>query len=606
MATLQLGSGQNRDASIPAGNGPMARIRASRPVQVVLAVGTLVLVLLAAGVVALLLELRAREIQDARRGLLNLNALLAESTSRTLENVDLVLQSVLDEMKENDVASANALARMKGARTFQEALRSRASGLPQLEALSVVDRNGRLVSYSRGFPTPEIDLSDREHFQRMRDGPGEEPLVSEPVQNRATGAWTVYLARRIAAPNGTFLGVVYAGINLDYFERSWGRLSLGRGASISLWRLDGVLLVRFPNVGDVGRRFDAPGFRGLTKDTPPAVFETDSILDAKPKVVARHVVQNFPVATVLARRRSDILRQARQETIALLLAGTLLAAAALTVTAALIRQFWAYEAVARAERERAVAVADLGQLEDQLRQSQKLEVIGQLASGVAHDFNNLLTVVIGNLDRLTRRYGREDPDLARYVDGARSGAERAATLSRRLLAFSRRQPLEPSRLDLNEVVGSLTDLLQQALGKRAVLELALHEGLPSIVADRGGLESALLNLVVNARDAMADGGTVTIASHGTGPDAAERSVCLTVSDTGTGMTPEVARRAFEPFFTTKEPGVGTGLGLAQVADFVRQSGGTVAIDGGLSQGCRVTLCLPAAPVRGPSDPEERA
>ena len=604
MATLQLGSRDVRDAP-PAEGGLLARIRTSRPVQAVLAAGALILVLLVAGVAALLVELRAREIEDARRSLLNLNALLAESTSRTLENVDLVLQSVIDEMRENEIASPAALARLKTVRGFHDALRSRVSGLPQLDALSVVDRNGHVVSYSRGFPTPEIDLSEREHFRRLRDRAEEEPLVSEPVQNLATGRWTIYLARRIVAPGGTFLGAVYAGIDLDYFERSWGRLLLNRSTSISLWRLDGMPLVRVPQIGEIGRRLDAPGLSGLTKSSPPAVFETESVFDRKPRIVSSHVVQNFPLVTVVARKRDEILKQTRQEIVVLLLGGALLAAAAMAVTAALMRQFWAYEAVAQAERERAVAVADLGELQDQLRQSQKLEVIGQLSSGIAHDFNNLLTVVIGNLDRLTRRFGREDPNLTRYVDGARSGAERAAALSRRLLAFSRRQPLEARRLDLNEVATGLTDLLQQALGKKAVLELALDQQPLFVVADRGGLESALLNLVVNARDAMADGGKVTIASHGAEADGARPGgICLSVSDTGSGMTPEVAKRAFEPFFTTKEAGIGTGLGLAQVADFVRQAEGTVAIDTALGHGCRITLCLPPAPEPGSSPPAD--
>lgn len=596
MATLQLGSRRPDDAQTPAAIGLLARIRASRPVQTVLGVGAVLLLLILGGCLALLHELRAREIEDARRSLLNLNALLAETTSRTLENVDLVIRSVLEEMRENNVTTPNSLARLKTVRTFHDALKTRASGLSQLDALSVVDRNGHLVAYSRGFPSSEIDLSDREHFQRIREPATQEPMVSEPVQNRANGRWTVYLARRIVGPNGQFLGVVYGGINLDYFEQSWKRLLLNRGVSISIWRLDGMLLVRFPQSLDIGRRFESAALKSLTPANPSSISEMVSVLDRKPKVVALQVVQGLPLATAVVRSREQVLRQARQEAIVLLSAALLLAAAVIALTVALVRQFWAYEAVALAERERAVAVEGLGQLEDQLRQSQKLEVIGQLASGVAHDFNNLLTVVLGNLDRLSRRHG-DKPDLVRYVDGARTGAERAAALSQRLLAFSRRQPLEIQRLDPNQTVTGLADLLRQSLGKKAVLEIELAEGLPAILVDRGGLESALLNLVVNARDAMPNGGTVTIRSHWGPPDpsGAAAPVCLTVADTGTGMAPEVARRAFEPFFTTKEAGVGTGLGLAQVADFVRRSEGNVAIDTAPGQGCRVTLSVPPAP-----------
>ena len=592
MATLNLGSRPPAVASDPIRLGLLARIRASRPVQVVLAIGTLVLILLMAGTLAVLLELRAREIDDARRSLLNLNALLAESTGRTLENVDLVLQSVLDEMKDNDVNSAAAVGRLKTSKPFHEALKSRVSGLPQLEALSVVDKAGRLVSYSRGFPIPDIDLSDREHFKDMGGRSTLDTYVSAPVQNRATNAWSVYLAKRITAGDGNFLGVVYAGIDLDYFEGIFARLALSRGSSVSLWRLDGTLLVRHPAIGEIGRRFDTPAFRDAGRASPPIVYETDSSILGKPTLVVRNVVQGFPLATVFARTRADILAQSRREIVALLIAAALLATAIVALTAALVRQFWIYEEIARVERERAAAIAGLGELEDQLRQSQKLEVIGQLASGVAHDFNNLLTVVIGNLDRLSRRSANGSPDLARYIDGARAGAERAAGLSQRLLAFSRRQPLEATRLELSDVTGRLSDLLQQSLGKRAVLELKLAPDLPSVHVDRGGLESALLNLVVNARDAMPNGGTVTITTHRPYGQEPSNLVCVTVADTGTGMAPEVAERAFEPFFTTKEAGVGTGLGLAQVAGFVRENDGSVSIDTAPGQGCRITLCLP--------------
>jgi signal transduction histidine kinase len=593
MTRLQPGLRRTPEMRAPAGGNLFARIRTSRPVRMVLAAGALALLLIACAVAALLVEIRSREIKNARSSLLNLNALLAESTGRTLESVDLVLRDVLEQIP----ASAGEIARLKAEQGFRDTLKTRVSGLPQLDALSIVDAQGRLVSFSREFPIPEIDLSDREHFQDLKRLAVPEPYVSAPVQNRSTGAWTVYVARRILGADGRFLGAVYGGIDLGFFSRSYERLTLGRGTSISLWRLDGTLLVRHPPMAEIGRRFDSPAFRDLDPGSPPIVYDTEvSIGGGAPRIVARQVVHGFPVATAIARTRASVLQQSRQQVLALVVGGLLLGAAVVVVTGALARQFSAYEALARAERERAVAIEDLGALEDQLRQSQKLEVIGQLASGIAHDFNNLLTIVIGNLDRLIRRSGGE-PELLRQAERARAGAERAAGLSRRLLAFSRRQPVEPRLLALNDVVRGLTDLLQQTLGRKAVLELSLAEDLPPVHADLSGLESALLNLVVNARDALAGGGSVTISTHRARPGSADPPgcVCVTVADPGDGMSPEVARRAFEPFFTTKEPGVGTGLGLVQVAGFARESGGTVAIDTAIGQGCRITLCLPPSP-----------
>jgi PAS domain S-box-containing protein len=241
-------------------------------------------------------------------------------------------------------------------------------------------------------------------------------------------------------------------------------------------------------------------------------------------------------------------------------------------------------------------------MEEALRQSQKMEAVGQLTGGVAHDFNNLLTVVIGNLDSLQQRLAGADAESRRLIEAATRGAIRGATLTQRLLAFSRRQPLEPKPISPNKLVTGMSDLLQRTLGERIAVETVLAAGLWWVSADANQLESALLNLAVNARDAMPAGGKLTIEtanvyldeSYAAGHEevASGQYAMLAVSDTGTGMTREVADRAFEPFFTTKEVGQGTGLGLSQVYGFVKQSGGHVKIYSEPGQGTTVKLYLP--------------
>lgn len=250
--------------------------------------------------------------------------------------------------------------------------------------------------------------------------------------------------------------------------------------------------------------------------------------------------------------------------------------------------------------------------EELLRQAQKMEAIGQLTGGIAHDFNNLLAGITGSLEILERRLeqGRID-SLARYVSAARGAAKRAATLTHRLLAFSRRQQLEPQATDVNRVIGDFEDMLRRSLGPAVRLNVVGAGGLWSTVIDRNQLENAVLNLCINARDAMPQGGMVTIETSNKWldqPVALERDmrpgqyVALCVTDTGTGMTPEVLTRAFDPFFTTKPSGVGTGLGLAMVHAFVRQAGGQVRIYSELGQGTTICLYLPRH--RGPvAEPE---
>jgi PAS domain S-box-containing protein len=240
-------------------------------------------------------------------------------------------------------------------------------------------------------------------------------------------------------------------------------------------------------------------------------------------------------------------------------------------------------------------------MEEELRRAQKMEAVGQLTGGVAHDFNNLLTVISGNLEMLDRRIdGAEDRDL---LKDAREASQLGAQLAKRLLAFGRRQPLQPRLTDLNDLVGGMTDMLRRSLGEMVVIDTRLAPGLPMIMVDPGQVESALLNLAVNARDAMPKGGRLVISTTTADLDedyvasygdvAPGRYVALAVTDTGMGMTPEVRQRAFEPFFTTKGPGAGSGLGLSMVYGFVKQSGGHVQLYSELGAGTTVRLYLPA-------------
>ncbi|HWE72443.1 MAG TPA: PAS domain S-box protein [Stellaceae bacterium] len=240
--------------------------------------------------------------------------------------------------------------------------------------------------------------------------------------------------------------------------------------------------------------------------------------------------------------------------------------------------------------------------EERLRQAQRMEAIGQLTGGVAHDFNNLLTVVTGNIEALKRRLSeRSEPALERLASAAQRGAERGALLVHRLLAFSRSQPLEPKPVSLNTLITGMSDMLRRTLGERILIETVHSGGIWQTFVDTTELESALLNLAINARDAMPDGGKLTIEAANVYLDdiyAVEADippgqyVGIFVSDTGTGMSPDVIAKAFEPFFTTKGIGEGTGLGLSQVYGFIRQSGGHVKIYSEVGAGTTVKLYLP--------------
>jgi PAS domain S-box-containing protein len=240
-------------------------------------------------------------------------------------------------------------------------------------------------------------------------------------------------------------------------------------------------------------------------------------------------------------------------------------------------------------------------MEEEVRRAQKMEAIGQLSGGIAHDFNNFLTVISGSLEMLDRRI--DDAEDREILKDAREASQLGAELAKRLLVFGRRQPLQPRLTDLNALVGGMIDLLGRSLGEMIVIDTRFASGLPMIMVDPGQVESSLLNLSVNARDAMPKGGRLTIETATVDLDeddtashselAPGRYVTLEVTDTGTGMTPEVRERAFEPFYTTKGPGAGSGLGLSMVYGFVKQSGGDVQLYSELGIGTTVRLYLPA-------------
>ncbi|QJU59371.1 PAS domain-containing protein [Sphingomonas sp. AP4-R1] len=247
-------------------------------------------------------------------------------------------------------------------------------------------------------------------------------------------------------------------------------------------------------------------------------------------------------------------------------------------------------------------VTERQQAQESLRQAQKMEAVGHLTGGIAHDFNNLLTIIIGNIDTVSRRLdASSDPRAKRSLDNALKGAERAAALTQRLLAFSRQQPLDPKAIDVARLLAGMSDLLTRSITEAVAIQIISASDLWRIEADPHQLENAILNLAVNARDAMGGSGAltvtarnVTISSGHAGGLSAGDYVAIEVADTGVGMSPETVAKVFEPFFTTKEVGKGTGLGLSMVYGFAQQSGGSVEITSVLGEGTTVRVFLPRA------------
>ncbi|HYD65381.1 response regulator [Azospirillum sp.] len=472
------------------------------------------------------------------------------------------------------------------------------SDSPELSALTVIDPDGRPIASSVDRVQPDLSFADRAYFKALRDG-GPPTLIARPVTDRVTGVTILPFARRIQGADGAFGGIVLSALPVAPLVDFFRTLGESGGRSVTVARGDGTVLLREPETttGVAAMERDSGFMRTVAASPRGGTYRTTSVLDGVERL---HVVR--PVGG------HDVYVSAGIETSAILvtwlrntgpLVGlTLLAGLALAVTAGVALRRARGELAAYAELRAEVQRREVAEFA--LRQSQKLEAVGQLTGGIAHDFNNHLQVIGANLQLLRGR--ALDGDALSLVGNALAGVDRAATLAARLLAFARRQPLSPTVVNLGRVVQTMTDLLRRTLGESIEIETIVAGGLWNTSVDLSQLENAILNLAVNARDAMQGRGKLTIEAGNAELDEAYAArhaevtagqyVLVAVSDTGAGMPPDVLERVFEPFFTTKPAGEGTGLGLSMIHGFVKQSGGHVKIYSEVGQGTTVKIYLP--------------
>jgi len=497
---------------------------------------------------------------------------------------------------------------------LHERIREQIAHLPQVETAWVVDRSGHLLVGARNYPAGGLDLSERDYFRALRDA--EAGIYISGLQSRFDNRPFFTVARRRLGPLGEFAGVVVVAVSPEFFRSFYAKLLPDtENYAAGLFRVDGATLARYPEIVWRDAQPAPPGvlMRAAAQRPQSGVLMEASAFDGVVKMIAYRRVERYPIYVTIGRTRSSIERQWAGLMLSHLYFG-LPATTALVLLCLLALRRTRREAAALDQAREAMARREAA--EEQLRQAQKMEVIGQLTSGIAHDFNNLLTIVSGNVDLLQRRIGDSDPELARLAGAAMRGVDRAASLTHQLLAFSRRQPLDPKPLDVNRLISGMSELLRRTLGEHIDAETVLAAGLWPTFADENQLEHSLLNLALNARDAMGAGGKLSIETANAFLDdtyaAAARDavrpgpyVTISVTDTGSGMTPEVRERVFEPFFTTKEAGQGTGLGLSQVYGFIKQSGGHCTVYSEPGMGATVRLYLPrhfGAPAGAEADP----
>ena len=533
---------------------------------------------------------------------------MQEQTLKVFQSMNLALEAIDDLLADKSEAEIAA----DEPRLHRE-IRQIQAALPEVQSIWIFGPNGHPQVITRESPAPaKLDYSAEDYFTVPRDSPpgvyigGIHPSFSggEPY-------FTFNRARRDAA--GRFLGVIEMSLQPSDFVRFYSRLAMTSGLSYSLVRDDGTMLSRFPLRPDETRLAESSRFHAaVAANAERGFYASHSRFDGLERRFAYRKLPGLPIYLNAGIETVQIRNEWIADMAPHLIFGvpaTLFLFGALLVVLQRTRRLYA-EQDARAQAEAA------------LRQRERLNAIGRLTGGVAHDFNNLLMIIIGNLETIQRAVagGLEGAAarLERASRNAMEGAKRAATLTQRLLAFARLHPLDPRPLDVNRLLNDLSAFLARTLGEKVALEVVGFAGLWVAEADQAQLETALINLAVNARDAMPDGGKLTLETHNVRLDAAYCRahadlrvgdyVLVAVTDSGTGMAAETIDKAFEPFFTTKPPGQGTGLGLSQVYGFVKQSGGHVKIYSEVGEGTTVKVYLPrlAGGVAAQNRPESAA
>ncbi len=541
----------------------------------------------AAAFVAAAVENRNDVRREGEGVVLRTAAVLDEHARKVFDTVDLVLGRVEDRVRS---LPDGEIARDETS-IF---LRDLKAPLRQAVSIWVSDRLGNLLAGSQSWDHV-IDLKDRDFFSVHKVG-SRDTYISPAFVGRATNIASFAVSRARLTPEGVFNGVLHVALSPDYFASFFREASPELSHTALLFREDGAVLARDPTTGPVTQLApDSPFMRAVAAQRDGGSFRGPSPIDGVSGFYAYRRAAPFNIYVAFGQSEQALVDNWYDN---LRLYGAVAGAAALFLLALSLLALQRVRAAEEALRLLTIQSDQRLAAEQSLFQSQKMESLGQLTGGIAHDFNNLLTVVLGNLSMMEKHIkGNERAE--RLLERSILGAERGAALTQRLLAFARRQELAPKSVDVAALLHGVEDMLRTTLGASIEIVIDIPRQVAPALVDPNQLELAILNLAVNARDAMPYGGRMVVSVSGValaqGNDLgvpAGDYICLALSDTGCGMDEDTRARASEPFFTTKDVGKGTGLGLSMVHGLAAQSGGCFRLQSKVGEGTRAEIWLP--------------
>jgi signal transduction histidine kinase len=569
----------------------------------------LLIVLLLATNAAIILHLRESELLDQESQLTNLSLTLAEQAERSFQSVDLVLASVADRIRAEGVTDSASLSEKMGGAEFHGLLQDKLSGIPQIEAVTLINDDGRLINFSRRWPPPpDTMVDDRQYFRVFKADSTLQSYLSAPVKNRGNGGWTIFLARRLNGAQGEFIGLVLGAINLHYFEDFYGAVLPGKGSTIAIMRQDGVMLARYPPADNIGQIFATPdlalrgGISGTVRDFSP----TDGLM----RIKAAHLLASYPVL-VLATKTIEAALINWTSIARLMSLGTLGCAISIAVAGfALGRQWRAQTSMAEAERARARAEAELRRQEDHTASFEAMRTAKDAAeradrskteflATMSHELRTPLNAILGFSDMMvcevigplgSERYRSYAQDIHASGSHLLDIINDVLDLSK---AVAGKLELSEDWFDARGTVEAACRLVRSRIAEANVhLAVVLPQGELMLYADERKLKQMLLNLLSNAYKFTPPGGridcTVTV-------DAAE--IVFAVTDTGIGIPAFELDRVQQPFVqvdsSMSREHEGTGLGLALVKAMAELHGGLLLLESEEGIGTTASIIFPA-------------
>jgi signal transduction histidine kinase len=526
-------------------------------------------------------------------------SVVQEHTLKVFETISLVLQSADQKLKglsAETIASSQPL--------WEELLRLKQSG-EQVGSIFMIDRNGINLVTTRTYPSLMTDFSDRDYYYEQRRAP-QGLYIGQSYLGKISNQQIFNFSIRRTSGDGSFDGIIGVSAFVDYFEDFYRSIGIAEdNFAVALVKDDGSIMVRYPSLIPGGSKIplDSPLMLHL-KASDRGTFFARSPFNGMERLYGFEKVHGFPVYAVYGIDQRAItkawLENVAQAAALAFLVGLCLFATAWFALRRAKHEARALEILTATTQVLEQEVAKRRRAEESLLQAQRLEAVGQLTGGIAHDFNNLLTIISGNLDLADRRTDLNS--VRRLLKSIRYASDRATTLTRQLLTFSRRNRLNAKTVSLNGVLARTRMLIVHTVPENIEVRFDVSPDACPVHIDVSEFEAAVLNMVVNSRDAMPHGGTLKLSTREVDlpsddyprvPQIAPgRYVQLAVEDTGAGMPPDVLARVYEPFFTTKDVGKGTGLGLSQVYGFVQQSGGSISIQSEINRGTSVSIFLP--------------